>query len=101
MGWPSRASSPWIRLCPHLGFSRARRRTSFLIAAAVGGRPVRAAPRAVVPLRRDQATVPGQQGSGGDREDVAPAVAGYEGGQRGEPEPVRGLVADRAGELAA
>ncbi|MEU6653752.1 hypothetical protein ABZ904_31035 [Streptomyces sp. NPDC046900] len=41
MGWPSRAGSPWILLCPHVGFSRARRRMSFLIASLVGGRPVR------------------------------------------------------------
>jgi hypothetical protein len=40
--WPRRASSPRIRLCPHRGFSRARRRTSFLIVSLVGGRPVRA-----------------------------------------------------------
>jgi hypothetical protein len=41
MGWPSRASSLWILLCPHLGFSRARCRMSFLIASLVGGRSVR------------------------------------------------------------
>jgi hypothetical protein len=36
---PSFASSPWIRRCPHSGFSRARRSTSRLIPARVGGRP--------------------------------------------------------------
>jgi hypothetical protein len=40
MGWPSRASSPWILRCPHRGFSPAKRSTSFLSAAAVGGRPL-------------------------------------------------------------
>lgn len=38
--YPSRASSPWIRRCPHIGFSLASRRTSFLIVLGVGGRPV-------------------------------------------------------------
>ncbi|MER6149365.1 hypothetical protein [Streptomyces hirsutus] len=41
MGWPSRAGSPWILLCPRLGFSRAGRGMSFLIAFLVDGRPVR------------------------------------------------------------
>ncbi len=39
MGCPSRASSPWMRRWPHRLFSRARCRTSFLMAALVGGRP--------------------------------------------------------------
>lgn len=41
IGCPNRAGSPWIRRCPHGGLSPARRSTSVLSAAAVGGRPVR------------------------------------------------------------
>jgi hypothetical protein len=36
-GGPSRASSPWIRLCPQRGFSLVRRTMGFLIAARGGG----------------------------------------------------------------
>ena len=39
--WPSRASSPCIRRCPHVGFSLARRTTSWRSSASMGGRPVR------------------------------------------------------------
>jgi hypothetical protein len=39
MRWPRRTSSPCTRRCPQLGFSVARRMMSFVIAAAVGGRP--------------------------------------------------------------
>jgi len=39
--WPSLTSSPCTRRCPHAGFSIAMRITSFLIAAAVDGRPGR------------------------------------------------------------
>jgi hypothetical protein len=41
IGWPSLASSPCTRRCPHLGLSVAIRMTSSRIAAAVGGRPGR------------------------------------------------------------
>jgi len=37
--YPSRANSPWIRLWPQVGFSRAIRRISVLIDAPVDGRP--------------------------------------------------------------
>ena len=36
---PSFASSPWIRRCPHSGFSLARRTTRRAMPGAVGGRP--------------------------------------------------------------
>src|SRR6266480_7394469 len=36
---PSLVSSPWIRRCPHSGFSVARRTTRRAIAGIVGGRP--------------------------------------------------------------
>ncbi len=39
--WPSLTSSPCTRRCPQAGFSIAMRITSFLIAAAVDGRPGR------------------------------------------------------------
>jgi len=42
-GWPSLTSSPCTRRCPHAGLSVAMRITSFRIAAAVDGRPVRGA----------------------------------------------------------
>jgi hypothetical protein len=41
IAYPSRASSPWIRLWPQAGFSRAIRRTSVLSDAPVDGRPGR------------------------------------------------------------
>jgi hypothetical protein len=40
--WPSRASSPWIRRCPHPGFSLAVATTNLVIDALVCGRPARA-----------------------------------------------------------
>lgn len=67
IGCPSRAGSPWIRRWPHLGFSSARRRTSFFGAAGAGGRPVR--PRRLeqshflaLSLRCQASTVPGRTG---------------------------------------
>lgn len=39
--YPSRASSPWMRLCPQVGFSRAIPTISVLIETPVGGRPGR------------------------------------------------------------
>ena len=36
---PSLISSPWIRRCPHRGFSRARRTTRRAMLGTVGGRP--------------------------------------------------------------
>ena len=51
----------------------------------------RALPARVVFLR-GQLTVPGEQCRWRDREDVAPAGARYEPGQRGEPHPVGRLV---------
>lgn len=45
--------------------------------------------------------MPGRERARRDGEDRLPAVTGYQAGQCRQPEPVRGLVADRAGELAA
>ena len=39
---PSLASSPWIRRCPQVGFSAARRSTSARICGSIAGRPGRA-----------------------------------------------------------
>jgi hypothetical protein len=41
IGWPSLASSPGTRRCPHAGLSVAMRITSLRMAAAVAGRPAR------------------------------------------------------------
>jgi hypothetical protein len=38
---PSRASSPWMRRYPHVGFSRARRMIVRRVSTAVEGRPGR------------------------------------------------------------
>jgi hypothetical protein len=37
--WPSFASSPWMRRCPHVGFSLASRSIKDLIAPTIDGRP--------------------------------------------------------------
>jgi hypothetical protein len=68
--YPSRASSPWIRLWPHLGFSRAIRTISVLIDALVDGRPW-PAPVGEDPLAGDQVTVPTQDRGRGDRKTSA------------------------------
>ena len=48
---PSFASSPWIRRCPHSGFSFARRTTKRPMPGAVGGRPgLRCLPVSYLPL---------------------------------------------------
>jgi hypothetical protein len=100
IGWSRRASSPWIRLWPHCAFSRASCRMSLFSAAR--SEPSRAgALGAVVPLGRDAPAMPGQERAGLDREDFGPAATGYQAGECGQPEPVRGLVADRAGDLPA
>ena len=39
--WPSVSSSPWIRLYPQRGFSRAIRTTKAASTSSTGGRPVR------------------------------------------------------------
>jgi hypothetical protein len=41
IGWPSARSSPWMRRCPQVGLSRARRITSVRRSSCTGGRPVR------------------------------------------------------------
>lgn len=46
------------------------------------------------PLPGDESPVPGQQCGGGDREGLAPALARDQPRERGEPDPVGGLVAD-------
>jgi hypothetical protein len=73
-----------------------------LLERCLGRRPSGAgAPGAVVPLRRDEPAMPGQQGPGSNREDLVPAATGYQAGECSQPEPVRWLVTDRAGELTA
>ena len=37
--WPSLASSPWMRRCPHVGFSVASRTISWRSSTGVGGLP--------------------------------------------------------------
>jgi hypothetical protein len=39
--WPSLSSSPWIRMYPQRGFSRAIRTTKAARTSSIGGRPVR------------------------------------------------------------
>ena len=39
--WPSVSSSPWIRMYPQLGFSRAIRTTNAASTSSIGGRPGR------------------------------------------------------------
>jgi hypothetical protein len=68
----------------------------------LGRRPSGAgAPGAVVPLRHDEPAMPGQQGPGSNREDLVPAATMYQAGEYSQPESVRWLVTDRAGELTA
>ena len=54
----------------------------------------------VVPLARHKPAVPGEQGRGRHREDLAPPAAGNQPRQRREPQPVARLVTDPA-DLAA
>lgn len=61
--WPSPTSSPWMRRCPHPGFSWASRRTRFRNSSLIDGRPGRVRIR---PVPLDQAAVPGQQRGRGD-----------------------------------
>ena len=93
---PSFASSPWIRQCPHSGFSLARRTTRRAIPSAVGGRPgVRRLRVSYLPpasLRCQARSVAGVTG-----EDPGPAPARQEPCQRGEPHPVARLVLYPAG----
>ena len=93
---PSFVSSPWIRRCPHSGFSFARRTTR----RAMPGTRRRApwlAPLARVVLLRRQPAVPGQQRRWRHGEDFGPAPARYKPRQGGEPGPVGRLVPHPAG----
>lgn len=65
-----------------------------------GGMSAGAAVPRECPFPGDELAVPGQQCGGGDREGLAPALARDEPRERGEPDPVCGLVAD-AGDLTA
>jgi hypothetical protein len=67
---------------------------------ASGWPPGRASACAVVPLPGDESAMPGQDRRGLNREDVAPAAAGEQRGQRGEPETISRLVPDLTGDLA-
>ena len=64
------------------------------------GRPPRTPAARVVPLARDQPTVPGEQRRRCHREHLAPPAAGNQSRQRREPQPVGWLVTDPA-DLAA
>jgi hypothetical protein len=61
LGGEERPSSPWIRLWPQAGFSRAIRTTSALTEVPVDGRPGRRA--GVVPLAGNEVTVPVSAGA--------------------------------------
>jgi hypothetical protein len=89
-------SSPWIRRCPHSGFSLARRTTRRAMPGTVSGAPWPAPPARVVLLRR-QPAVPGQQRRRRHGEELGPAPARYKPRQRGEPGPVGRLVPHPAG----
>jgi hypothetical protein len=99
IGWPSLASSPCTRRCPHAGVicchtdheraDRSRRGRSS------GTSAVR-----VIPLACDKPPVPGQERRRGQSEHLAPPAPGDQPGQRREPQPVTRLVAEPA-DLAA
>lgn len=100
IGWPSRASSPWIRRCPRRGFSLASR-SADTFTAARNGWASGASSRGVVPLPGDEPLMPDQQRARRDVEDLAPARTMDQPGWRGEPEWVCWLVADLASRLSA
>lgn len=58
-----------------------------------------ASSRGVVPLPGDEPAMPAEHRAWRGWEDLAPARTRYQPGQRGEPESVRRLVADRASQL--
>jgi hypothetical protein len=64
------------------------------------GRPPGTTAARVVPLARHKPAVPGEQGRGCHREDLAPPAAGNQPRQRREPQPVARPVTDPA-DLAA
>ena len=73
-----------------------------LLECCRSGRAASASPPVgVVPLAGDQPPVPSQQRPRRDWEDVPPVTARYQRRQRGQPEPVRGLVANRTVELSS
>jgi hypothetical protein len=55
----------------------------------------------VLPFPSDEPAVPGQECPGSDCEDLVPAAPGYQAGDCRQPEPVPGLVADRADDLTS
>jgi len=75
---PGVARSPWIRRCPHRGFSFARRRPRRAVARD-RRREAGPAPPARVVLSRCQLAVPGQQRRGRHGEDFGPAPTGRSG----------------------
>jgi hypothetical protein len=99
IGCPSRVSSPRICLCPRLCVLSSELQDQLLERRSDRWASCAGAPGAVVPLRRDQPAMPGQQRARREREDLAPAATGYQVGEGGQQEPVRGRVADRAGDL--
>jgi hypothetical protein len=60
-----------------------------------------ASARGVVPLTGHESAMPGEQGARCHREDLRPPPAIHQPGQCGEPEPIRGLIADRTRQLPA
>jgi hypothetical protein len=71
-----------------------------LLDGGCGGGSAGTAPLCECPFVRDELTVPAQQCGGGDREDLAPAVARDQLGECGESDPVGRFVPD-PGYLAA
>jgi hypothetical protein len=84
---PSFVSSPWIRRCPHSGFSLASRTTRRAMPGTVGGRPL-----ACVVLAASELALPGQERRRRHREDPGPASARQEPCHRSEPHPVGRVI---------
>ena len=95
---PGFISSPWIRRCPHGGFSFARSAKSRVMPGPPRAAGLESLAR-VIPLR-GQPAMPGQERRRCHREDSGPAPAGYEPSQPGEPDPAGRLVTYPAGVAA-
>jgi hypothetical protein len=81
--WPSRRSSPWIRRCPHNGFSRANRSVRSRTSSLTRGRPGRLGYVHLLPTsRRCQASRVGD-------DPLRPQLAGQQPRQRGQHRTIR------------